>query len=231
MKGKILVLSLAILALSIAGSATTLSYFTDADSSTANFTVGKVKIRTIATSIGRWENETQMSDADLITNSSGYSTYLQEKCSNMLGEVDKPAVCNRYIFVQNTGTVAAYVRVKVQIPINDYYNKIRIQYGGSKEYDVTEPNFGDPVNCASGGGLCFEYVFTRFQPLQPGTMTANPSLTAMTYSGVAQTNTTDDGEEGSSGGADLSTNGIRVYTQAIQAQCFSSATEAFSQYK
>ena len=231
MKGKILVLSLAILALSIAGSATTLSYLTDSELTTANFTVGKVKIRTIAASINRWENETMMSDTDLINNSSGYSTYLQEKCSNMLAEPDKPAVCNRYIYVQNTGTVAAYLRVKVQIPTNDYFNDIGIEYGGSKEYEVTTPDFSKPINCATGGGKCYEYIFTKYLPLQPGTMTANPSLTAMTYSGVAETSTTDDGEEGSSSGANLSTNGIRVYTQAIQAQGFSSATEAFSNFR
>ena len=56
MKGKFLVLSLAIIALSIAGSATTLSYFTDSDSSVANFTIGQVKIRTITTSIARSES-------------------------------------------------------------------------------------------------------------------------------------------------------------------------------
>ena len=89
MKGKFLVLSLAIIALSIAGSATTLSYFTDSDSSVANFTIGQVKIRTITTSIARSESLSDgtslvHTDNDLIQNSLGYQEYLSKECVNLL---------------------------------------------------------------------------------------------------------------------------------------------------
>ena len=230
MKGKILVLSLAILALSIAGSATTLSYFTDADSSVASFTVGKVKIRTITASIGRWSDEVQHSDAELIENSSGYAEYQQKECSNMLGEVDKPAVCQRNVFVQNTGTVAAYVRIKVQVPTQLLINGVGIVDGGSREYSITGPQgFSDTVRCPSG--TCYEYTYTKSAPLAAGAMTSNPALTGISYAGVAMTSAEENEEEGSSQGLDLTQSGIRIYTQAIQAQGFSSAAEAFSQYK
>ena len=129
MKGKFLVLSVAIIALSIAGSATTLSYFTDSDSSVANFTIGQVKIRTITTSIARSESLSDgtslvHTDNDLIQNSLGYQEYLSKECVNLLPDENGIAKCARYIFVQNTGTVPAYVRVKIQIPLNTYYSKI-----------------------------------------------------------------------------------------------------------
>ncbi len=235
MKGKILVLSLAVLALSIAGSATTLSYFTDSDSSTASFTVGKVKIRTITTSIPRSETLADGSslvhtDAELISNSLGYQEYLSEKCVNLLPDESGVAKCARYIFVQNTGTVPAYVRVKIQIPISPFYAGMHVELGGLKAYQTAERA---GVACISGGDYCYEYTATSPTPLGAGEMLSSPFMQAMTYenSGAAQATADDSGSEGSSVGVDLSDTGIRVYAQAIQAQGFSSAEEAFSNFK
>lgn len=229
MKRKILVLSLAIIAFSIADSMLTLSYFTDSDSSTASFTVGRVKIRTIAASIGRYTADSQYSDAEILQDASKYADYLNEKCTNLFSDVDKPAKCMRNIFVQNTGTVPVYVRVRVQIPRDAYLDDVDIELGGSKEYEVSESS-GFVTCFADASKRCHEYVFTRLQPLAAGAMTTNPSMTAMTYSGIAQVST-EDGEEGSSEGVNLTNMGIKVYAQAIQAQGFSSATEAFSNYQ
>lgn len=235
MKGKFLVLSLAIIALSIAGSATTLSYFTDSDSSVANFTIGQVKIRTITTSIARSESLSDgtslvHTDNDLIQNSLGYQEYLSKECVNLLPDENGIAKCARYIFVQNTGTVPAYVRVKIQIPLNTYYSKIRVELGGLKAYTSTE-DFG--VECIAGGGYCYESAVTSPTPLGAGEMLNSPFMQAMTYENQtpAQVTTDDSGTEGSSIGVNLSDTGIRVYTQAIQAQGFSSAEEAFSNFK
>lgn len=234
MKGKFLVLSLAIIALSIAGSATTLSYFTDSDSSVANFTIGQVKIRTITTSIARSESLSDgtslvHTDNDLIQNSLGYQEYLSKECVNLLPDENGIAKCARYIFVQNTGTVPAYVRVKIQIPVDPYIDGVNVELGGLKTYQTTQA-----LNrCLSGTGSCYTYTVTSPTPLGAGEMLNSPFMQAMTYKNEdpAQATADDSGTEGSSIGVNLSDTGIRVYTQAIQAQGFSSAEEAFSNFK
>lgn len=232
MKRKILVLSLAAIVLSVAGSAMSLSYLTDSDSSAASFTIGQVKIRTITASIPRYEGEsTHRTDADLIENSLSYQEFLTDKCSNLLVTESEPvARCPRYVFVQNTGSVPAYVRIIVQIPVNAWFSDVGIEYNGTKIYNMTDAKVG--VKCLSGEGYCTEYTFTKITPLEPGAMVGDHSMAAMTYSGsIAQATADDSGTEGSSVGVDLSNTGIRVYTQAIQAQGFSSAEEAFSNFK
>lgn len=220
MKGKFLVLSLAAIALSIAGSSTTLSYFTDSDSSLANFTVGNISIET---------------------------TTVKSNCSEMYYGDE----CTESITIKNTGNVPAYVRIRVLIPWEILTSYDTNGYPSLFGYSFTTPDGTSivPANAyqqapkVTVDGIEYgQFTITYANQLSANVATEATVLTLKNYQNASATSdNVNDSEcttvEGScstmttSVSVSLKDAGIIIYTQAIQAQGFSSATEAFNNFK
>ncbi len=247
MRIKILVLSLVVTALSITLSTASLAYLTDTDESIATFTVGNVSIRTLTASIGRTQ---QINDEitgeptiinytnnDIVTSAEDYATYLTNHCTNMLSGDLSTDTCAKNIFVENTGLTNAYIRVRILVPkeyVSGNSPAITLNTTATDEYirnipteanaNCTNPN--DSSTCAD-----YEYIFTRINPLSAQQMTTNPVLESIQYNITASTS-----QQGENPGEtisptlDLTSTNIRVITEAIQAQGFSDAVEAFTNF-
>lgn len=227
MKEKILVFSLVSAALSITGSSSTLAYLHDYESTVSVFTVGQVKIRNVTTSRDRSELP---SDESLIDNSEEYETYVENNCTSMLGD----DTCNKYIFVKNTGTTDAYVRVRILVPESlTSGSKPLITLNkntASESENEFEERSNQSVPC-NDNGLCTEYIFTREELLPAGSMTTYPAINGITLNVIANTGTEGENTSASSSPPiDLTTAGIRIVTEAIQAQGFNDADDAFAHF-
>lgn len=226
MKGKTLVLSLVVASLAITPSTGTMAYLKDEQTTVASFTTGQVKIHTRTASIPREGN----TDAAIIANAEDYlDGYFQANCTSMIGP---NATCNKFTYVENVGTVSAYVRVRVLIPnslISVESPPITLNYTASTEYITVSSN---NVPCSSySSELCKEFKFTRKEPLPPGGLTINPVIDSITYNVISSTQTEGgENDEATSPNLDLSVSNIKVYTEAIQAQGFENASDAFVHY-
>ena len=135
------------------------------------------------------------------------------------------------MYIQNTGLSDAYVRTRIVIPqsltasIEEGSPPVTVNMTDSDEYLITS-NIG--IEC--GGELCDEYIFTRAEVLQAGQMTTNPTLHSIVYNEVASAGTELENTEVESPTFDMATSGIKVYTEAIQAQGFASYEDAFANF-
>lgn len=238
MKIKILVLSLVVATLSIVSSVGTLAYLKDEQYSTATFTTGQVKVRNRTASIPRETTTsdaqystvtTVATDAEIISSAESYSDgYFREHCTEMLTN----DTCNKYTYVENTGTVDAYVRVRVLVPkslISGESPTITLNKNtASTEY--TTVSYGDTPCEVGSSEMCEKYIFTRNQILHSGELTTNPVIESITYNAIASTQTEGVNEEATSQTLDLTNSPIKVYTEAIQAQGFATANLAFANF-
>ena len=201
MRIKVLVLSLVTITLMVTMSKTTLSYFMDAEESEAIFTIGNVQIQNVAASSG--------------------------VCDDM----KKNDACTKTYSVENTGQSPAYVRVRVLIP--EGLVTTDPLSGDSPALSVTTANdeyveSANSVFCDGvSGGLCREYVAMWDDPLPAGSTTEDRSVT-IEYLLDAEASVEGEGNEGVS--VNPANLGIKIYTEAIQAQGFSSADDAFSNF-
>ncbi len=223
MKGKVLVLSLVIAALSITCSTSSLAYLMDVDSSVTTFTTGQIEIRTLTASIGRGST---VSDADIIDSANNYSTYLNNNCTNMLGG----STCDKHVFIQNTGSTSAYVRVRVLIPERLISGESPLFTFNRSSSEFTETARTGIYCEGTSGELCTEYTFTRAAALPANTMTSQSAIDSFVYNVVATTSSTNENTTTASEPIDLTDAGIRIYTEAIQAQGFASVTDAFNNF-
>lgn len=220
MKGKILVLSSLVALLSIASSSTTLSYLTDTTESRATFTTGNVTVQTLTASVDR-------DDANFaaMANAETYTTYLQQNCQEM-AQNDQ---CRMYTYIKNTGRSDAYVRIRMLIPerlLDDTSPSITINRTANTEYSMSTNSSVDCDN--TGAELCRELIFTRTAKLSPGSMTSNSVIDSIT-SLVTPSTSAEGANATATSGLDLAST-IKIYTEAIQANGFSTAAQAFENF-
>ena len=239
MRTKVLVLSLVGVTLSIASSGMSLAYFKSDDESTNIFTIGQIAVTPVTASIGRTYTDemtgdpTSYTNAEIASNAADYTDYYDQHCANMLGDPSGANdTCNRYVFVQNTGNLPAYVRVRVMIPEDLVTADPGDQPIITLNYDDTSDEYVRTINghvlCSTESTeYCNEYVFLRSAALAENTMTSSPVIDSITVNVIAATGGVGGGTSDSY--ADL-TEGVKIYTEAIQAQGFADAVTAFNNY-
>lgn len=228
MKKKVfaIVLCVAMLAVAIAGG--TLAYFTDTEAVDNVFTLGNVDIDLIESFYHRkgavMDNVpdayklpagAEINDATIENSEQWYEDYL--KSVKLLPDTG----FNKCPYVKNTGASDAYVRIRVMIPKNldqDYlYNSMYCSSALDSEF--TKTHFGE--ESITGYAV---YEFTRVEPLAPGEMTywnvwntihMDPEVTNQDIELL--------------GGIDLKMS-VRVEADAIQADSFDNATEAWAAF-
>ena len=141
-------------------------------------------------------------------------------------DMETNSKCTKSYAVRNTGSSLAYVRVRVLVPEN-------LLSVGSPTLAIATANdeyvesLGSVFCNGVDGDLCREYVSTWDEPLAADTETSSRNIT-FTYLLVEEASTEGDGGEG--GSINPANLGIKIYTEAIQAQGFANASEAFSNF-
>lgn len=234
MKIKILVLSLVVAALSTTSAEGTLAYLKDEKSIVATFTTGQVRIQIHTASIPRDIAATETdpavhnTDEAIIADANAYlAGYYQEHCTAMLGNDE----CKKYTYVENIGQSDAYVRVRVLVPkslISGEDPLITLLETASTEYN----KHSSEVACESDPSeQCVEYIYTRAEKLSAGEFTQHPVIDAIRYNVIATAQAEEGANEiATSPTLDLTTSNIKVYAEAIQAQGFNNASEAFAHF-
>ena len=194
MRIKILVLSLVVATLAITCSTTTLAYFKDSYVIENTFAVGNVKV----------QNNTVTSGI----------------CGGMI----KDDTCTKAISVTNTGSVDAFVRVRVLVP-ESLVSENTLAVSTANNAFVETPN---TVNCNTAPETqCKEYVSTWNNILSGNTVTPESTI-SFTYNSLIKTGIEGENTEGAP--ISLAELGIKIYTEAIQAQGFANASDAFSNF-
>ena len=253
MKKKIVSIALvvAMIAIIAAGS---FAYFTDKDAATNTFTVGNVKIDLLESSLHRenagvangatsdselWSNVAMQGSNNTNKYKDGDSYYTDEqikadaaqyKCENV--KLNPGQSYHKMPYVVNTGKNDAYIRIRVMIPADldtavlnsSMYTSSAMQRGEFYPMDY------DKSGTVERGGIKYNvYTFTRIDPLASGEMTywnvwgtvhmdsdvTNEEIEALFGEGKAYA----DG-----------TFPVLVEADAIQADGFANATEAFAAF-
>lgn len=267
-KKKILTLCLvACLAITaIAGAS--LAYFTDTKSATNTFTVGNVSIDLIESRYHRQgsgssgdtsipapdktasgmkyvgDGATIYSDDEIKADAANYLNYITERGKNM--------VPGKFIakspYVVNTGSVDAYIRIRVMVPSNAnedylYENKggvIKTQFCtmAIKSGEFACGTVGDspkktPKGYTDDNGVQYDvYTFVRNEPLAPGAMT---EWNVWNFVGISEKATSANIQTAIDNGAIILDNGtmtanVLVQADAIQADGFDTAAAAFKAF-
>lgn len=246
-KKTILVAAIAVMLVAALVVGGTLAYFTDTGSKTNTFTVGNVKIELLESSLHRenagiangatsdselWSNveklgsnntspykagDTFYTDAQIKANAKEY------KCENV--KLNPGQSYHKMPYVVNTGKNAAYIRIRVMIPANldtailnsSMYTSTALN---NKEFTMAY----DSTGTVERDGVMYNvYTFTRIDPLAAGEMTYwNVWGTVHMDSDV----TNEEIEN-------LLPNGtfnVLVEADAIQADGFANATDAFAAF-
>ena len=254
MKKKLTAIFLCVALSAIAIVGASLAYFTDTKSAKNTFTVGNVKIELLESSLHRenagvandktsdselWSDvdmegtgntskykagDTFYTDAQIEDNAAQYS------CENV--KLNPGQSYHKMPYVKNTGKNDAYIRIRVMIPANlDTAILNSSMYTTSA---ISRGEFSDMVYDGSGtvdrDGIKYNvYTFTRIAPLAPGEMTywnvwgtvhmdsdvTNEEIAALFGEGKTYA----DG-----------TFPVLVEADAIQADGFANATEAFAAF-
>ena len=224
MKKKILIVSLAIIMLGVAGSMTTLSYFTDTSEVTNQFLVGNTDI-----TLFRWH-----SDITSTYYNKAMSEQLNTSYEEWLGTSANILVAGKQIamkpYVTNNGNIDVYVRIKAYFPL-ELFSKdyITYSYGGTSKLPDEDPGDSEFVrnfaNRTIDGKQYKEVTFTRREPLKPGMKTTMPIYQ---YIGLSTQVLKDES-------VDLSNfvdgNGkmiVKMTAEAVQSYGFSTPQQAFS---
>lgn len=253
MKKKLTAIFLCVALVAIAVVGASLAYFTDTKSAENTFTVGNVKIQLLESSLHR-ENagvaNDKTSDSELWSdvdmegsdNTSKYkagdSFYTddqikadaaQYKCENV--KLNPGQSYHKMPYVVNTGANDAYIRIRVMFPADldtailnsSMYTTTALN---NKEFTMTYDNAGT----VDRDGIKYNvYTFTRIDPLKPEEMTywnvwgtvhmdkdvTNEEIASLFGEGKAYAN---------------GTFPVLVEADAIQADGFANATEAFAAF-
>ena len=183
-------------------------------------------------------------DDEIKTDATTYSTYIGEKGLNMVpgrNVVKCP-------YVVNTGANDAYIRIRVLVPSAANNDFVDVKDGGviTNQWCGTSLLCGEfqhglksnewPVVVKAGvtkDGVTYdEYTFTRTEPLAAGAMT---EWNVWNFIGIDKTATSADIQKAIDAGAitatgDTMTLNVLVEADAIQAEGFGNATEAFKAF-
>ena len=173
MKKKILIASLAIIAVLSATSSLTLSYFTDSSVVINNFTVGNVDVEAF-----RWH---EANDYEVYSKESAQR--LNKVYDEWLGRSENIVVAGKQInmmpYAVNAGNVDAYVRIRVYFPL-ELFDKdyIIYSYGGSSKLPDEEAGESEFIrnfaNVTIDGKRYKRITFTRREALAAGHKTLKP---------------------------------------------------------
>lgn len=235
MKKKILSVCMVVALAAIAVIGGTLAYFTDTEEATNVFMIGNIDVQLIESYYHRessyMENVPEedrksgkVSDEDILASAKEYKDYLSE-------QVLMPGVSiNKMPYVLNTGDNDAYVRIRVMIPKEldaDYLSRSVI-CTSALDKEFTGPVLINGYYDNETKGEYVVYTFTRVEPLKPDEMTywnvwntifmdtevTNQDLEAMITAGIIK---------------DMSF-GVKVQVDAIQADSFTSAADAWAAF-
>ena len=254
MKKKLVAISLVVAMLAVAVIGGSLAYFTDTAAKTNTFTVGSVKIELLESSLHRenagvpngttsdselWSNvamDGQPNDKYTAGTGAAYSddqikaNAAQYSCNDI--KLNPGQSYHKMPYVVNTGKNDAYIRIRVMIPADlDTAILNSSMYTTSA---ISRGEFSDMVYDNSGtvdrGGIKYNvYTFTRIAPLAPEEMTYwNVWGTIHMDSDV-----TNEEIEALFGEGKAYADGsfpVLVEADAIQADGFDSATEAFAAF-
>lgn len=206
MKKRILTVALVIALLATCIGGATLAYLTDTKAKTNVFTVGNVDITLYESTLHR-DND-NATDEQIIADAANYADYLATAGQNMVpGRWVKKAP-----YVKNTGNNAAYIRIVVKQSEAMWNTTAMMEYTTAQEEGAVKATY-DYTNY-----IC---TYTYTEPLEAGEMTY--------YAPFWQIKITDALDNG-----DLDSwaneENIKVIVEAIQAEGFASADEAFAAF-
>lgn len=187
---------------------------------------------------------TMFTDAEIKADAETYKTdYLAVKGQNMVPGRNV-AKCP---YVVNTGANDAYIRIRVMVPSKANKDFVAVKDGGviTNQWCSSATNTGEFQQGANGvdwpvikngvekDGVTYDvYTFTRIQPLKAGAMT---EWNVWNFIGIDKTATSADIQKAITAGAitatgDTMTLNVLVEADAIQAEGFANATEAFAAF-
>lgn len=246
-KKTILVAAIAVMLVAALVVGGTLAYFTDKDNATNTFTVGNVKIDLLESSLHRenagiangatsdselWSDVEKLGSNNTSPYKAGDTFYTDDqikanareyKCENV--ELNPGEYYHKMPYVVNTGKNAAYIRIRVMIPAaldtailnSSMYTTTALN---NKEFTMAY----DSTGTVERDGVMYNvYTFTRIDPLAAGEMTY------WNVWGTIHMDTTATNEQI----AQLLPNGtfnVLVEADAIQADGFANATDAFAAF-
>lgn len=251
-KKTILVAAIAVMLVAALVVGGTLAYFTDKDNATNTFTVGNVKIDLLESSLHRenagyvgtpgeelnpknaelWSEVLKLGSGNTNKYKAGDTFYTDDqikanareyKCDNVM--LNPGESYHKMPYVVNTGKNAAYIRIRVMIPAaldtailnSSMYTTTALN---NKEFTMAY----DSTGTVERDGVMYNvYTFTRIDPLAAGEMTY------WNVWGTIHMDTTATNEQI----AQLLPNGtfnVLVEADAIQADGFANATDAFAAF-
>ena len=246
-KKTILVAAIAVMLVAALVVGGTLAYFTDKDNATNTFTVGNVDIELLESSLHRenagiangatsdselWSDVEKLGSNNTSPYKAGDTFYTDDqikanareyKCENV--KLNPGESYHKMPYVVNTGKNAAYIRIRVMIPA-----ALDTAILNSSMYTTTALNNKkftmayDSTGTVERDGVMYNvYTFTRIDPLAAGEMTY------WNVWGTIHMDTTATNEQI----AQLLPNGtfnVLVEADAIQADGFANATDAFAAF-
>ena len=207
MKKKIIALAVACALLAIAAVGGTYAYFTDHDDAENVFTVGSVDIDLIESTLDRSEDD--YDDQEILDDSETYEDYLADQGKDIV----PGRVIMKNPYVVNNGKSAAYVRIRVMVDA-DLLDVLDIDVTNSNDftYEVSGPD--------ANGMIVGTFIYN--EALEPGEMTQNNPISSFMIP-------TDLDQDAVVDYQDIE-NIIYVEADAIQAETFASAVEAFAAF-
>jgi len=204
-KKRIVTVALVIALIAVLATSTTMAFLTDNKAQTNTFTIGNVEIALYESTLNRQDDTT--TDDAIKTDAAGYGAYLAEQGKDVVpGRVVKKAP-----YVDNTGKNAAYVRIKMIVP-NEFYAVL----------DIAENADANIVKTVSAGATETTVTYTYQAPLgaEEDTMTfLAPFYQVSLKSALDNADLTNINSE------------IEVVAEAIQAEGFNTAAEAFAAFE
>lgn len=212
MKKKILAICLAAIIAVIAIAGASLAYLTDIEEQDNVFTFGNVDIKLLESTLHR-DND-RATDEQIIADAENYQDYLADAGKNMV-----PGVwVKKAPYIQNVGSNAAYVRITVEIPENiDPLLHLMPDTTGMNNGAFT---MGDPVT--ADGVTRITFTFT--EPLEPDEVTYYAPFWQFKLNDDLDNEDLEDLR-----GVDVA-HSITVSAEAIQAEGFANAAEAFAAF-
>lgn len=225
MKSKIIALALAVAMLALAAIGSSLAYFTDSEEVDNVFTVGSVDIDLIESTLDREntmdedpDNDGDVnSDEDIIADAEEYEDYLAEQGENIV----PGRIIMKNPYVVNNGRSAAYVRIRVIVDA-DLLESLKITLNNDATADgsvISDITVDDTTGLATAS---FIYTEALAPAGEDGDMTYwSPIAKFFIPTDITQDDIADY--------QDIE-NIITVQADAIQAETFASAVEAFAAF-